>query len=98
MKREQLNATLRVEFDDWENIEKKNIAEESKSSRLSSKNEYFHVKIREELLAVLDEKESAETFSSTQKVNQTIRTQQRSVTSYSRKKQENFNDEKSVSR
>lgn len=87
IKREQLNATLKVESDDWEHVEHaemKNIAKESKSSKISAENEYFHVKIRKKLLAVLDEKKSNETSAFTQRINQIIRTQieRRSFTSY----------------
>ena len=76
----------------------KNIAKESKFSKLNSKNEYFHVKIRNELLAVLDEKELNETSAFTQQINTAIRTQmkRKSLTLYFRK-QNNFKDEESVS-
>ena len=76
----------------------KNIAKESKFSEFNSENEYFHVKTRDELLAVLDEKESNETSAFTQQINTTIRTQmkRKSLTSYFRE-QNNFKNEESVS-
>jgi hypothetical protein len=71
----------------------------SKISEFSSEDEYFHVKTREELLAVLDENRSNETSAFTQQINQVIRTQmkRKSLTSYSKKKKDHFDSEKFVS-
>jgi hypothetical protein len=77
----------------------KKIAEKSNISEISLKNEYFHVKTREELLAVLERKESNKTSAFTQQINQAIRTQtkRRSLTSYLEKKKDHFDSEKFVS-
>jgi hypothetical protein len=100
MKRGQLNATLRINSDDWEHVkhaEMKDTAKESESPEPSSEDEYFHVETREELLAVLDEKGSDEASASTQQVNQAIRTQmeRRPLTPYLRK-EDNSTGEESV--
>ncbi len=91
-----------MNFDDWEHVKHvkmKKIAEKSNISEISLKNEYFHVKTREELLAVLERKESNKTSAFTQQINQAIRTQtkRRSLTSYLEKKKDHFDSEKFVS-
>lgn len=47
-------------------VEIKNIAKESKLSKFNLKNKYFHVKIRDESFAVLNEEESDKTSAFTQ--------------------------------
>ena len=60
----------------------KNIATKSKFSEFNSKNEYFHVKTRDELFAIFDKKELNETSAFTQQINTAIKIQKKTKITY----------------